>query len=101
MFSDSQAFTVNGGTFTTITHHHAVSVPSGGSPVGNRMIPLEDIDLRHEIRVDGDTGVVERAVVRRVYSARVEGRKSKFTVAVYQWNGAEEVCCIPLSPYCV
>jgi hypothetical protein len=101
MFSDSQGFTVNGGTFTNITHHQFAIISSGGSSVGTRMIPLEDIDLRHEIRVDGDTGVVERAVVRRVYSARVEGRKSKFTVAMYQGNGAEEVCCILFSPYCV
>ncbi|KAJ7876182.1 hypothetical protein B0H14DRAFT_2568448 [Mycena olivaceomarginata] len=79
MFSDSQGFTVNGGTFTNITHHHAASVPSIG-----------DIDLWHEIRVDGDTGIVERAAVRRVYSAQVEGRKSKFMVAIYQGDGAKE-----------
>jgi hypothetical protein len=96
MFSDSQGFTVNGGTFNNITHHHTASVPAGGSPVGTRMIPLEDIDLRHEIRVDRDTGVVERAVVqrvavRRVYSARIEGRKSKFMVAIYQGDYAQEV----------
>ncbi|KAJ7315696.1 hypothetical protein DFH08DRAFT_755182, partial [Mycena albidolilacea] len=90
MFSDSQGFTVSGGTFTNITHHHAASVPSDRSPVSTRMIPLEDIDLRHEIRVDEDTGVVERVAVRRVYSARVEGRKSKFTVAIYQGDGAKE-----------
>jgi hypothetical protein len=58
------------------------------------MIPLEDIDLRHEIRVGRDTGVVERAAVRRVYSARVGGRKSRFTVAIYQGDGAKEVCGI-------
>jgi hypothetical protein len=55
------------------------------------MIPLEDIDLRHEIRIDRDTGVVERAAVRRVYSARVEGWKAKFTVAIYQGDDAKEV----------
>jgi hypothetical protein len=57
------------------------------------MIPLGDIDLQHEIQVD--RGVVGRrrgrGCVRRVYSAKVEGRKSDFTVAMYQGNGAEEV----------
>jgi hypothetical protein len=65
------------------------------------MIPLGDIDLRHEIQVDRNTGVVgrqrERVCVRRVYSAKVEGRKSNFTVAMYQGNGAEEVYWISFS----
>jgi hypothetical protein len=60
------------------------------------MIPMGDIDLLEEIRLDNKTGVVgyhhlQRTRVRRVYSARVDGRKSGVTVAMYQGHGAEEV----------
>jgi histidinol phosphatase-like PHP family hydrolase len=60
------------------------------------MIPMGDIDLLEEIRLNNETGVVgyhhpERTRVRRVYSAKVDGRKSGVTVAVYQGKGAEEV----------
>ncbi|KAJ7168906.1 hypothetical protein C8R46DRAFT_1092837 [Mycena filopes] len=52
---------------------------------------MEDIDLQHEI---GDSGVLRRRhgrnSVRRVYSAKVEGRTSNVTVAVYQGDGADE-----------
>jgi hypothetical protein len=65
------------------------------------MIPLGDIDLRREIRLE--TGIVghrrERPRVRRVYTAKIEGRLSDVTVAVYQGEGAEEVCYNLLSPY--
>ncbi|KAF8181418.1 hypothetical protein K438DRAFT_1841063 [Mycena galopus ATCC 62051] len=58
------------------------------------MIPLGDIDLQHEIGVKKYTGVLnyqpERARVRRVYSARVDGRNSSVTVVMYQGTGAEE-----------
>ncbi|KAF8203366.1 hypothetical protein K438DRAFT_2015123, partial [Mycena galopus ATCC 62051] len=56
------------------------------------MIPLADIDLQHEIRADPYRRVVywqpERTHVRRIYIAKVEGRKS--TVAMYRGNDAEE-----------
>jgi hypothetical protein len=60
------------------------------------MIPMGDIDLLEEIHFDNDTGVVgphhpERTRVRRVYSAKIDGRKSGVTVAVYQGEGAEDV----------
>jgi histidinol phosphatase-like PHP family hydrolase len=60
------------------------------------MIPMGDIDLLEEIHFDNQTGVVglhhpERTRVRRVYSAKIEGRKSGVTVAVYQGDNAEEV----------
>ncbi|KAJ7300934.1 hypothetical protein DFH08DRAFT_122002 [Mycena albidolilacea] len=87
MFSGNQAFTVNGGTFTSVTNQCLARVPSDF-----RMIPLGDIDLRHEIQVD--QGVVGRrrgqGCIRRVYSAKVQSRKSDFTVAMYQGDGAEE-----------
>jgi hypothetical protein len=60
------------------------------------MIPLGDLDLQN------DTGIISRhreggrSRVRRVYSARVEGRNSSVTVAMYQGHGAEEVCRVLL-----
>ncbi|KAF7354331.1 hypothetical protein MVEN_01121500 [Mycena venus] len=61
------------------------------APSDIRIISLADIDLQYEIRVNHNTGVVsrhERTCVRRVYSARVEGRST--TVATYQGNSAEK-----------
>ncbi|KAF7377038.1 hypothetical protein MSAN_00121900 [Mycena sanguinolenta] len=93
MFSNSQQFTVMGGTFTNVTHKNYAAAPS--LPSDFRMIPMGDIDLRHQIRVDERTGTAysrprERARVRRLYSAKVEGRKSTLTVAMYQGDGAEQ-----------
>ena len=56
------------------------------------MIPLGDIDLRREIKLNRETGVVERhrRCIRSVYSAKIGGL-SDMTVALYQGDGAEEV----------
>jgi hypothetical protein len=59
------------------------------------MIPMGDIDLLEEIHLNNETGVVgyhrpERTRVRRLYSAKIDGRKSGVTVAIYQGKGAEE-----------
>ncbi|KAJ6452403.1 hypothetical protein C8R45DRAFT_1083360 [Mycena sanguinolenta] len=92
MFSHSQKFTVTGKNFTHITNNY----PAPNVPSNLRMIPLGDIDLRHEIRVDPGTGISNskrgQACVRRMHSAkaRIDGRKSRVTVAMYQGNGAEE-----------
>jgi hypothetical protein len=60
------------------------------------MIPMGEIDLQHEIRVGNESGLVYRQPqsghARRMYSAKVEGRRSSMTAAIYQGNGAEEVC---------
>ncbi|KAF7330674.1 hypothetical protein MSAN_02452700 [Mycena sanguinolenta] len=83
MFSHSERFTVTGKTFTNITNNYAAALS----------LPP---DLQHEIRVDECTGAAnlqrERACVRRVYSAkaRIDGRRSRVTVAVYQGSGAKE-----------
>jgi hypothetical protein len=66
------------------------------------MIPMGDIDLLEEIHFKNETGVVgrhhpERTRVRRVYSAKIDGRKSGVTVAVYQGDGAEEESSSELS----
>jgi hypothetical protein len=62
------------------------------------MIPLGDINLRRQIQANSVAGVVgrlgERVCARRIYTAKVAGQNSKFTVAIYQGFGAEEVCCI-------
>ncbi|KAF7376992.1 hypothetical protein MSAN_00117100 [Mycena sanguinolenta] len=79
MFSHSQKFAVTGKTFTTITNNYAApSIPSDFW-----MIPLAGIDLLHEIRLDNSTAAVDhrhkQARVRRLYSAKIEGRNSTLT----------------------
>ncbi|KAJ7205154.1 hypothetical protein B0H12DRAFT_458562 [Mycena haematopus] len=74
-FPRAQQFTVAGGTFTSITknYHTTTSAP--------------DIDLERE------TSLVSRRdqrTIRRVYSAKIDGRKSGVTVAMYQGDSAEE-----------
>ncbi|KAJ6557992.1 hypothetical protein B0H19DRAFT_1261559 [Mycena capillaripes] len=100
IFSGSQHFTVAGGTFSSVTNHY-IAPPAVRSDF--RMIPLGDIDLQYEIRLDKHTGVVdrsrERLRVRRVYSARVEGRESTMTVAMYQGHGAEDEWQIDMARY--
>ncbi|KAJ6536961.1 hypothetical protein B0H19DRAFT_380106 [Mycena capillaripes] len=60
------------------------------------MIPLGDMNLLNEIRLDDGfdirpgRGSVTRLSIRRTYSARIKGRKSDMTVAVYQGQNAEE-----------
>ncbi|KAJ6474262.1 hypothetical protein C8R45DRAFT_1011245, partial [Mycena sanguinolenta] len=57
-------------------------------------IPLGNIDLRSEIRMDAEADAVwrhrERKSVRRMYSARVVGHNEPISVALYQGNNAEE-----------
>jgi hypothetical protein len=57
---------------------------------------MGEIDLQHEIRVGNESGHVYRqrqsGHARWMYSAKVEGRESSKTVAIYQGDGAEEVC---------
>ncbi|KAJ7916099.1 hypothetical protein B0H13DRAFT_2323791 [Mycena leptocephala] len=92
MFVGSQNFTVAGGTFTNVTNNYT-NAPT--VPYDLRMIPLGDIDLQQEIRLDNGFAVVNRrretARVRCVYSARVHGGNSNVTVAMYQGDSAE-VC---------
>jgi hypothetical protein len=56
---------------------------------------MGEIDLQHEIRVDNESGRVYRQRqcrhIRRLYSAKVGGRQSSMTVAIYQGDHAEEV----------
>ncbi|KAJ7461446.1 hypothetical protein FB451DRAFT_1404680 [Mycena latifolia] len=89
-FPQAQHFVVAGGQFKSITNitHAASTLPSDF-----RMIPLGDLDLRNEIRLD--SGVAYRCwnpmrLVRRLYSAWIHGSKSPMTVALYQGENAEE-----------
>ncbi|KAJ6512470.1 hypothetical protein C8R45DRAFT_960506 [Mycena sanguinolenta] len=88
-FPRSKQFTITGGIFTskvTNNFHKGAGIPSA--------IPLGDIDLQREIRLDVGRNVVdrrcERTTVRRVYAAKIEGRSSDMTVAMYEGHGAEE-----------
>jgi hypothetical protein len=57
---------------------------------------MGDINLQRKIRLDKLSRVVdyrcERRSIRRVYSAKIPGRKSSVTAATYQGESAEEVC---------
>ncbi|KAJ7509113.1 hypothetical protein B0H11DRAFT_1363248 [Mycena galericulata] len=96
-FPGAQHFVVNGGHFTSNIFNSPPDVPSDF-----RRIPLGDVDLRHEIRMDA-SGVVHwqgaRACARKMYSARVEGKQSDMTVAVYQGENAEEKWKLELAKY--
>ncbi|KAJ6474273.1 hypothetical protein C8R45DRAFT_385093 [Mycena sanguinolenta] len=67
---------------------------SEATPSDFLRIPLGNIDLRSEIRVNPARRVVwrhrERKCVRRMYSARVVGHTEPLTVALYQGHSAEE-----------
>ncbi|KAJ7858307.1 hypothetical protein B0H13DRAFT_2573610 [Mycena leptocephala] len=90
IFSGSHHFTVAGGTFNNFTKNYSAATVRSDF----RMIPLGDIDLQHELRLNKGSAVLdrrcERASVRRVYSARIEGRNAPTTVAMYQGPGAGE-----------
>ncbi|KAF8188920.1 hypothetical protein K438DRAFT_1764171 [Mycena galopus ATCC 62051] len=88
-FPKARQFAVSGGTFTHITNNPQIRPVV---PADFRRIPLGDIDLRRETRVDYKCGIVpfasERWVVRRIYSARINRRRPDMTVALYN---AEEL----------
>ncbi|KAF7374275.1 hypothetical protein MSAN_00310500 [Mycena sanguinolenta] len=102
-FPNAQHFVINGGKFTSnITH---MRPKDGTASSGFRRIPLGDVNLLSEIQVHSvsdtvarqfERGSVTRLLIRplsrRTYSARVKGRRSDMTVAVYQGHNAEERC---------
>ncbi|KAJ7082483.1 hypothetical protein C8R44DRAFT_894779 [Mycena epipterygia] len=86
-FSNAQQFVVAGGVFISNVTTIAPDVPSNF-----RTIPLGDVDLRHEIHVD-EVGMIHRRQGRptkRLYSARIDGRSSGMTAAIYQGRNARE-----------
>ncbi|KAJ6592695.1 hypothetical protein B0H19DRAFT_1088348 [Mycena capillaripes] len=94
-FPNSHSFVISGGEFTNVTNIYHSPPPCRDF----RMIPLGDLDLRHEV----NRGVIDirrrRGCTARVYSARVDGRDSKMTVALYQGRTAEEVWRLELGRY--
>jgi hypothetical protein len=109
IFPKAKHFVVAGGKFKSVTHvHHAA--PS--APPGNLeyilstemltlmtdfpIIPLGHINLLQEIGLHRGADVLRQKnggnSVRKMYTARVHGCRSNMTVALYQGNGAEEVC---------
>jgi hypothetical protein len=109
-FPKAKQFIVTGGKFKSITHIHqaAPSAPPGrlGIHLLNQetypgwkdfpIIPLGHVNLLHRIAVNSGSAVLHhghgRTSVRRMYSAEIQGCKSKMAVALYQGDGAEEVC---------
>ncbi|KAJ7017338.1 hypothetical protein C8F04DRAFT_1156593 [Mycena alexandri] len=95
MFAGSHHFTIGGGTFNNaMNHYHMAPV----EPPNFRTISIEDIDLQRELIVNKGSGAIDRRLgrerigrVRRMYSAKIEGRNSDVTVAMYEGAGAEEV----------
>ncbi|KAJ7708012.1 hypothetical protein B0H16DRAFT_663801 [Mycena metata] len=92
IFAGSQHFVVTGGTFNNSTNNYVT--PPAALP-DFRMISMGDIDLQKELMVNKESSAIgrrrERNCVRRVYSGKIDGRKSNLTVGVYQGHGAEEV----------
>ncbi|KAJ7033914.1 hypothetical protein C8F04DRAFT_1395766 [Mycena alexandri] len=92
MFAGSQHFTIGGGTFNNLcaNHYHPPPVKAPNF----RTIPMGDIDLQQELIVTRPAGLVShrraRNCVRRVYSAKINGRNKNLTVAMYEGDGAEE-----------
>ncbi|KAJ7678625.1 hypothetical protein B0H17DRAFT_1078258 [Mycena rosella] len=94
-FPNSQDFVVSGGEFTNVTKIYTSSAPP--RPFSDD--PAGGFGLAGEI----DGGTVEirrrRGHARRIYSARIDGRSSNMTVAVYQENSAEEAWLHELERY--
>ncbi|KAF8186097.1 hypothetical protein K438DRAFT_1973468 [Mycena galopus ATCC 62051] len=91
-FFPAKQFTIFGGVFASkVTNNYR---QTSGLPSDFRRIPLGDIDLRREIRQDFTFARLdrrsERKCVRRVYSAKIEGRPSDMMVAIYQGTDSEE-----------
>ncbi|KAJ7712144.1 hypothetical protein B0H16DRAFT_1744491 [Mycena metata] len=91
MFAGSQYFSINGGTFNN-NHYH----PPPAKAPNFRTVPMGDIDLQQEAVVNEKSGVIDRRLghkrrgVRRVYSAKIDGRNTDLTVAMYEGDGAKE-----------
>ncbi|KAJ7504817.1 hypothetical protein B0H11DRAFT_1979502 [Mycena galericulata] len=89
-FQGAQQFVIAGGNFINNSPKPSPSLASDFE-----RFPLGDLDLLREIRLVSErSGLVYRQEgrvrVRRIYSARIEGRKMAMTAAVYQGENAEE-----------
>ncbi|KAJ7469386.1 hypothetical protein B0H11DRAFT_2283845 [Mycena galericulata] len=94
-FPRSERLLISGGVFTSNVTHITQGTPP--LPPDFRMIPLGDIYLRHGVGVAArSTGTMG---ARRVYSARIEGKRRDMTVAIYQGDNAEQEWRDALSKY--
>ncbi|KAJ7664132.1 hypothetical protein B0H17DRAFT_1143791 [Mycena rosella] len=84
-FSNAHNLNISGGRFVKHIHH---AVPAETPDF--RVIPVGDLDLRREIRLNSATRVVDCRQGRRMHAARIYGSKSKMTVAIYEGDNAEE-----------
>ncbi|KAJ6523916.1 hypothetical protein DFH09DRAFT_1190084 [Mycena vulgaris] len=95
-FPNSHNFVVSGGDFTAITN---IYNPSPSARIDFRTIPLGDLDLRQEIHGSMVNRRSRRGYARRIYHARIDGRNSKMTIALYQGKAAEKVWWHELKNY--
>ncbi|KAJ7472568.1 hypothetical protein FB451DRAFT_299281 [Mycena latifolia] len=91
-FPNAQHFVISGGSFTNFTTHVPSPVSSGSGDV--QLIPFGEVDVRREISLDVESGMATRRTqhqtVRRLYSARVEGRISDMIAVIYEGIEAEK-----------
>ncbi|KAJ7806613.1 hypothetical protein B0H14DRAFT_2875416, partial [Mycena olivaceomarginata] len=90
-FPRAKHFVVAGGNFSRIMN---ISQAAPSDPPDFRVIPLGDLDLRHEIILKAGSVAAHRrrgrVSARRMYSVHLHGSRSGMTAAVYQGDGAEE-----------
>ncbi|KAF7358262.1 hypothetical protein MVEN_00875300 [Mycena venus] len=113
-FSHAKHFTVSGGTFTMIDE--AAPKDHSGNlnaqydrnlplDVDFRTIPLGDLNLLHELTLDGRSGVVDRrrgrAPTRRMYTVRIPGLQPVMMAALLQGEAAEEQWRATISRYSI
>jgi hypothetical protein len=111
-FPKAKDFIVAGGKFQSVINIHqavasappgkqaalirAMSMESYPQRIDFTVIPLGHINLLHPIGLHGASGVANRKYgrnsVRRMYSAHIHDYKSTLAVALYQGEGAEDVC---------
>ncbi|KAJ7711174.1 hypothetical protein B0H16DRAFT_637266 [Mycena metata] len=83
-------------TTTTTTPRTIIIRRQSDLQVYFRMISMGDIDLQQELTVNEKSGIIDRRLgrerrgVRRVYSAKIDGRNTDLTVAMYEGDGAQE-----------
>ncbi|KAJ7681960.1 hypothetical protein DFH06DRAFT_1159797 [Mycena polygramma] len=84
MFAGAQHLVVTARKLKNLTKNYTVA----SEPSDFRMFPMGDIDLRREICLNKDTGVVSRGgwSNRRIYSAKLHGKD--VTIAIYHDYGA-------------
>ncbi|KAF8146348.1 hypothetical protein K438DRAFT_1990884 [Mycena galopus ATCC 62051] len=94
-FPHARHFTIAGGTYTSHVTQVAPTVRHDF-----RMVPLGDLDLLHEIRLEDGPGMItRRRSTGKLYHVRVDGRASTMTAAVYQGEEGEQAWRRELQTY--